>query len=223
MERARSRSGIREAGSPPLARLRTILAALAPTSIARARWRRPEAPLEPRVRRLVADRLAIDGEAIGRAVSLTDDLAADSLDIIDLAIDLETELGITLPEPTIDGLRTYGELVDVVECQARQRRASEAHAESDHTPTWVWARIVPRECGGGRLEQSGWLTPYTAETIIDSALRAGRGARLEMSVPSHVGGRALSRLRSEFSWLRRRSIAVHIRRDPALSAAHPAP
>src|SRR5258705_452645 len=69
------------------------------------------------------------------------------------------------------------------------------------------------------IEQVGWLTPYTAETIIDSALRAGRGARLEVSVPPNTGGRALSRLRHEFSWLRRRQIGVRIRRDPALPPA----
>ena len=224
MERARRRLGIRDAGPPRLARLRTILAALAPTSIARARWRRPEASVEPRVRRLVAERLAVDGDEIGRDVSLTDDLAADSLDLVELAIDLEADLGITLPEPTIDELRTYGQLVDAVEARARERRAGEAHAESERAPTMIWVRIVPRRVDAPTsFEQTAWLTPYTAETIIDSTLRAGRGARLEMSVPPNIGGRALSSLRSEFSWLRQRHIAVHIRRDPALPPAGQAP
>jgi acyl carrier protein len=220
MERARHRSGTRDATLPRLARLRTVLAGLAPASIARARWRRPEDPVEPRVRRLVAERLAVDGDEIGREVSLTDDLAADSLDLVELAIDLEAELGITLPEPAIDELRTYGQLVDVVETRARERRAREAWTESERRAMWVWARIVPGQRGPeGRFEQVGWLTPYTAETIIDSALRAGRGARLEMSVPPDIGGHALSRLRAEFTWLRRREIAVSIRRDPALPSA----
>jgi len=200
--------------------LRKVITGLAPTSIARARWRRPEDALEPRVRRLVAERLAVDGDELGRDVSLTDDLAADSLDLVELAIDLEAELGITLPEPVIDELRTYGELVDVVEAQARECRARAALAESERTPTWIWARIVSSRPGPrSSFEQAGWLTPYTAETIIDSALRAGRGARLEMSVPPNIGGHALSRLRAEFTWLRQREIAVHIRRDPELPPA----
>ena len=176
--------------------------------------------MEPRVHRLVAERLAVDDDEIAREVSLTDDLAADSLDLVELAIDLEAELGITLPETTIDELRTYGQLVDVVEARARERRASEAQAESERAPTWIWARIVSGQPGPrSSFEQVGWLTPYTAETIIDSALRAGRGARLEVSVPPNTGGRALSRLRHEFSWLRQRRIGVRIRRDPALPPA----
>ena len=65
----------------PLERPRTVLAHFAPVSFLRATWRRPEELLEPRVRRLVAERLGLDAEYLAPEVSLIDDLAADSLDL----------------------------------------------------------------------------------------------------------------------------------------------
>ena len=166
---------------------------------------------------MVADRLGVDPEDLAPEVSLTDDLAADSLDLVDLAIGLEDELGITVPESTIDELRTYGQLVDVAEARVRERRAEEARTESERTPPLIWARVLPPPWRrSGSLEQVGWLTPYTAETIVDSALRAGPGATLDMRVPPNLGERAMAQLGAEFGWLRRRHIAVQIRRDPQL-------
>lgn len=207
----------RKRESLPIARLRNMFAGLAPASMVRARWRRPEEPLEPRVRRVVADQLGVDPEELAPGVSLTDDLAADSLDLVDLTIGLEEDLGITLPESAVDEIRTYGELVDVAEAGVRERCAMEARAESERTPPLIWASVLPPPSRpSGSVERVGRLTPYTAETIVDSALRAGAGARLDMRVPPDLGEPALAQLRAEFAWLRRRHIAVHIRRDPRL-------
>jgi acyl carrier protein len=211
--------GSRRANTPELSleRLRTVLAHLAPVSLLRANWRRPEESLEPRVRRLVSERLGLDAEDLAAEVSLTDDLAADSLDLIDVAIALEEEFGITLPESVIDELRTYGQLVEVVQLRVGERRAHEAEAESERTPPFIWARILPGFTDpSGSVERIGWLTPYTLETIVYSALRAGPGARLEMGVPPNLGEAAMTQLRNEFAWLGRRHIGVQVRRDPQL-------
>jgi acyl carrier protein len=198
-------------------RLRTVLAHLAPVSFLGASWRRPEELLEPRVRRLVSERLGLDAEDLAPEVSLTDDLAADSLDFADIAMALEDELGITLPESAIDELRTYGQLVEVVRVRVRERRAEEAEAVSERTPPYIWARVLPpRSHPPGSVERIGWLTPYTLEMVVDSALRAGPGARLEMGVPPNLGEAALTRLRDEFACLNRRHIAVQVHRDPQL-------
>ena len=204
-----------EWGKCSLGRLRAILGALGPASFVRAKWRLPEEPLEPRVRRVVAERLAVGPEELAPEVSLTDDLAADSLDLLDLAVGLEKELAISLSDSTMARLSTYGELVAVAQARTRERRAREAWAESERTPPFVWVRIVPpRERGS--LDHAGWLTPYTAETIVDSALRGGAGTRFDLSVAPNVGEPVMARLRAEFAWLRCRHIAVHIRRDRRL-------
>ena len=178
-------------------------------------------PVEPRVRRVVAEHLGVDLEELGPAVSLTDDLAADSLDMLELAIALEGQLGIAIPESLIDDLHRYGDLVDMI-------RALHAAQHAPATPElpMVLARVLPAD---GRtdaiLERAGQLTPYTAETIADDALHAGRGARLEMSVPTNTSDATLGRLEEDFAWLERRGVHVSVRRDravdPAARGSHP--
>ena len=168
--------------------------------------------VEPRVRRVVAERLGVNAEDLASNVSLTDDLAADSLDLLELALALESELGIVIPESTIDELRTYGDLLDAVQRLSRGSRDAEVAARS--APALVWARVVPaRGESNGDIQRAGWLTPYTAETIAEDALRAGRGAKLEVAVPSTVSDAGLARLQDQFAWLVDRGVQVSIRRD----------
>jgi acyl carrier protein len=170
--------------------------------------------VEPRVRRVVADHLGVNAEELTSDVSLIDDLAADSLDLLELALALEGELGIVIPESAIDELRTYGDLLDNVQALSRQRRQAESRARKDVAPALVWARVVSaRGELGGEIQHAGWLTPYTAETIADGALRAGRGARLEVAVPSSVSDAGLAELQDEFAWLGARGVQVSVRRD----------
>src|SRR5689334_20109880 len=97
--------------------------------------------VEPRVRGLVADHLGVDGEELTADVSLIEDLAADSLDILELALAIESRFGIAVPETAIDTVRTYGDLVDLVHLQLRERRDGEARAEIEATPALVSARV----------------------------------------------------------------------------------
>lgn len=166
--------------------------------------------VEPRVRRVVADHLGVNAEELARNVSLTDDLAADSLDLLELALAIESELGITVPEATLDSVRTFGDLVGAVQGITQRSREAEARPTSASP---VWARIVSPRPSGGEIQHGGWLTPYTAETIAEDALRAGRGARLEVAVPSTLSDDGLAQLQDEFAWLGERGVQVSVRRD----------
>ena len=66
---------------------------------------------------------------------------------------------------------------------------------------------------GGEIQRAGWLTPYTAQTIAEDAVRAGRGARLEVAVPSDLGDASLAELQDTFAWLGERGVQVSVRRD----------
>ena len=70
--------------------------------------------VELRVRRLVADQLGVDVGDLAPPVSLVDDLAADSLDLVELALAVEEAFEIVVPERVTEELRTYGELADAV-------------------------------------------------------------------------------------------------------------
>ena len=77
----------------------------------------------------------------------------------------------------------------------------------------VWTRLVSAPGRpGGEVRRAARLTPYVAQTIVEDALRGGRGTRLEMTVVSRVGVAGLAQLRDQFSWLADRGIDVTVRR-----------
>ena len=158
--------------------------------------------VEQQVRCLVAEHLGVGLEELVSDVSLRDDLAADSLDLVELALALEGEFAIVVPERILDEVRTYGDLVHATGLLIRTRCEAESRGAEPLQP--IWARIVPPAGEPrGTLERTGWLTPYIAETIAEDAVRAGRGARLERST-------AESLARVEYQLARRGTRGVHV-------------
>jgi len=175
------------------------------------------APLEPNMRHLVAERLGVGVEELVSEVSLRDDLAADSLDLVDLAMALEAAFAIVVPQRILDRVRSYGDLVLATDRLIWARCDAEAHGAE--APTRVWARIAPGVGRpGGTRERTGWLTPYTAETITEDAVRAGRGSRLNVTVAGSVTG-GLARVRHQFARLARRGVRVTVRNGDGSAAA----
>lgn len=162
--------------------------------------------LELRVRCLVADTLGVGINELAPDVSLTDELAADSLDLAELTARLEADLGLVVPERVIDHLRTYGDLVRAASTAARERSAALPRID---VPVPVWARLVSPH---GELLRAELLTPYVAETIAGQALRAGRGARLEITVAEDAGDLELAQVRATFARLAEQGLAVAIGR-----------
>jgi acyl carrier protein len=70
--------------------------------------------MEPRVRSIVAIHLDVDPERLKPEARLGEDLCVDSLAAIDLAMVLEDEFDIALPEEVLGCVRTYGDMVDLV-------------------------------------------------------------------------------------------------------------
>jgi acyl carrier protein len=164
--------------------------------------------IEPRVRHLVADTLGVGVDQLSPDVSLVDDLAADSLDLTELAVRLEAEFGITVPDRVVDGLRTYG---DFLEMALAAMRGGCAHPQAaPELPVAVRTRLVSAR---GEIVRAELLTPYAAESLIDEALRAGRGARLEITVGPDAGDRAIATLREQLAWLTERGVALGIGRQ----------
>jgi acyl carrier protein len=166
--------------------------------------------VEPRVRYLVAQYLGVGDEQLARQVSLTDDLAADSLDLLELTLALEAEFGVALPDQAVESVRTFGDLVDVVRrCTRRQPR------EHRTASAPVWTRIIVPGEVVGQLRRAEVLTPYAAETISEDAVRSGPGTRLEVSVSSGVSDAELTAVQAAFARLGSRGVQVSVRRDPS--------
>ncbi|MDI9490852.1 MAG: acyl carrier protein [Clostridiaceae bacterium] len=66
------------------------------------------------VKELLVDQLGVDEEAITMDSDFIDDLNADSLDIVDLIITLETEYDISIPDEDAQRLKTVGDAVDFI-------------------------------------------------------------------------------------------------------------
>src|SRR5262249_30658990 len=114
-------------------------------------------------------------------------------------------------ERILDEVRTYSDLVHTTSLLIRAR--CEAEARGAEPPERVWVRIVP--AGGessGTLERTGWLTPYTAETIAEDAVAAGRGASLQgTGAGSATAGLAPGP--HQFATPRAGGVQVTVRRD----------
>ena len=70
--------------------------------------------IESHLRYLVADRLGVGDQELVPDVDLREDLAVDSLDLLELVLAVEAEFGIALPERVLDRVRRYGDLVDAI-------------------------------------------------------------------------------------------------------------
>lgn len=175
-----------------------------------------KATLEPRIRRLVADILGVEPEALAPEASLADDLAADSLDLVEIALGLEAEFDVRVPERVLDDVRTYAELVQAMLALTRVRRHEMRH---EAEPLRVCARVIPNpRAGDAVFERVGWLTPYTTETILEDALHAGRGSRLVVTVPWDVSAAGLARVQRSFARLTTRGVDVCVRRATQMHA-----
>jgi len=168
------------------------------------------AGIEPELRRLVADVLGVDPAELAPEASLTDDLAADSLDLVEVAIVLESAFGITLSPRRMDEVRSYRDLLDAVVASGERRGTRELVL----TPGLdVKSRLVPPGASEATLERAEALTVYLIETIRDDALCAGPGTHLEVTLPVGTGTADLASVRDAFARLERHGIAVSVRRD----------
>src|SRR5438552_2383839 len=115
---------------------------------------------EANVRRVVAEQLGVGIEEIAPDVSLPDDLAADSLDLVELALALEARCGVAISDRRLETVRTYGDLLDVI-----------TTAPLIAPPPLARFRIV---CDGdARADHAGPLDPYTIDILVEEARRAG--------------------------------------------------
>jgi hypothetical protein len=83
-------------------------------------------------------------------------------------------------------------------------------------PLRFLARLAGAD-GSPAFEQSGVLTEYTAQTLVEETKRAGSGTRLELSVPANTAPSDLRWIAHSLGALLRRGIRVRVRRDRSLA------
>ena len=69
-----------------------------------------------KVKDLIAEQLDVaDKNSITENSNITDDLGADSLDVVDLVMALEDEFSVDIPEDQVENIKTVGDIVKYIE------------------------------------------------------------------------------------------------------------
>lgn len=71
--------------------------------------------LEARMRKVIADQLGVEEEAVVADAKFIDDLKADSLDLVEMIMALEEEFGIEIPDEDAEKILTFGDALSYVE------------------------------------------------------------------------------------------------------------
>jgi acyl carrier protein len=67
--------------------------------------------LEQRVSEIIVEQLGVSRDDIESESSFTDDLGADSLDLVEMVMAMEEEFGVEIPEEDSEKLQTFGDAV----------------------------------------------------------------------------------------------------------------
>ena len=73
-----------------------------------------EQEIETKVIGIVAEQMGVDKDQITRDTSFTNDLNADSLDTVELVMELEEEFDTQIPDEQAEKIHTVGQAVDFI-------------------------------------------------------------------------------------------------------------
>jgi acyl carrier protein len=71
-----------------------------------------------RVKGIIAEQLGVEDEEVTMEASFTDDLGADSLDIVELVMAFEEEFGIEIPDEEAEKIATVKDAVEYIDKNA---------------------------------------------------------------------------------------------------------
>ena len=75
--------------------------------------------IESKVKAIIVEKLGVEEAEVKPEASFTNDLGADSLETVELMMDLEKEFGITIPEEESEKIATVGQAIEYIEANAK--------------------------------------------------------------------------------------------------------
>lgn len=72
-----------------------------------------------RVKAIIVDKLGVDETEVTPEATFTNNLGADSLDTVELIMELEKEFNITIPDDQAEKITTVGDAISYVEANAK--------------------------------------------------------------------------------------------------------
>ncbi|MBE6291678.1 MAG: acyl carrier protein [Bacteroidaceae bacterium] len=77
------------------------------------------AEIEARVKAIIVDKLGVDESEVTPNASFTNDLGADSLDTVELIMELEKEFGMSIPDDQAEKISTVQDAIDYIANNAK--------------------------------------------------------------------------------------------------------
>ncbi len=68
-----------------------------------------------KVKAIISDKLGVDEKEVVPGASFTNDLGADSLDTVELIMELEKEFNIAIPDEQAENIATVGDAISHIE------------------------------------------------------------------------------------------------------------
>lgn len=81
--------------------------------------------VEQKVIDIVCEHLAVGKEKVARNTSFVEDIGADSLDIVELVMELEEEFDIQIPDDQAEKIKTVGEAIDFIELKLKEKQSGD--------------------------------------------------------------------------------------------------
>ena len=75
--------------------------------------------IQNRVKAIIVDKLGVHESEVKPEATFTNDLGADSLDTVELIMELEKEFNITIPDDQAEKIATVGDAIAYVEANAQ--------------------------------------------------------------------------------------------------------
>jgi acyl carrier protein len=86
--------------------------------------------VEAKVIDIVCEHLAVGKDKVSRETRFIEDIGADSLDIVELVMELEEEFDIQIPDDQAEKIKTVGEAVDFIEARIKEKGSGEGGAKA---------------------------------------------------------------------------------------------
>jgi acyl carrier protein len=77
--------------------------------------------VEEKVKSIIVEQLGVDADEVTPGASFTDDLGADSLDIVELVMAFEEEFGIEIPDEEAEKISKVEEAVSYIQQNAEAK------------------------------------------------------------------------------------------------------
>ncbi len=82
-----------------------------------------EGSVHDKVQSIITEQLGVDSDEVTEAASFTDDLGADSLDIVELVMAFEEEFGIEIPDEDAEKIEKVRDAIAYIEEHAEKDEA----------------------------------------------------------------------------------------------------